>query len=293
MDTCFDLPSLRAMVRDWKRQGLTVALVPTMGNLHEGHISLLARAREVADRTVASIFVNPIQFGKGEDYDNYPSTLSEDQDKLGAAGLDLLFAPDLNELYPGGTESDTRVTVPELSDILCGEFRPGHFTGVATVVAKLLINVQPDFALFGNKDFQQVQVIRRMASDLLIPVEIIAMPIIREADGLAMSSRNSYLDGEQRQTAATIFRTLGSAADRLRDGETPLATLEADGAGKLNDAGMRTEYFSVRQRDALKPPEAGDQELIILCAAWLGAARLIDNIQVDLDEPLAAARLAS
>ncbi|MEQ8661077.1 MAG: pantoate--beta-alanine ligase [Gammaproteobacteria bacterium] len=288
METGFDLKTLRERVRGWKTEGLTIGLVPTMGNLHAGHISLLARARELADRTVVSIFVNPIQFGKGEDYERYPSTLAEDQEKLSAAGLDLLFAPDLAELYPAGIEEDTRVTVPQLSDILCGEFRPGHFSGVATVVAKLLINVQPDFALFGEKDFQQLLVIRRMAHDLLIPVDIIGMPIVREADGLAMSSRNSYLSDEQRITAALINRTLRAAAARVMTGAEALTAIESEAAATLADAGMRPEYFSVRRRADLALPRAGDRELVILTAAWLGSARLIDNIQLELGAPLGA-----
>ena len=286
MDTSFDLKSLRERVQRWKSAGLTVALVPTMGNLHEGHISLLSRAREIAERTVVSIFVNPIQFGKGEDYENYPSTLDDDLNKLERAGLDLLFAPNLSELYPAGTEEDTRVTVPALSDILCGEYRPGHFSGVATVVIKLLTNVQPDYALFGEKDYQQVQVIRRMVRDLLVPTEIVAMPIIREADGLAMSSRNSYLDSEQRDTAALIFQTLTAAAALVREQSRALADIEAEATRTLAAAGMRPEYFSVRRQDDLLPAGAGDQNLIVLVAAWLGSARLIDNIRVDLDRPI-------
>ncbi|MEX2480553.1 MAG: pantoate--beta-alanine ligase [Gammaproteobacteria bacterium] len=287
MITSFDLRSLRPKVREWQTAGLTIALVPTMGNLHAGHISLLERARELADRSVVSIFVNPIQFGKGEDYECYPSTLEADQIKLEQAGLDLLFAPNLNELYPGGTAEDTRITVPQLSEILCGEFRPGHFSGVATVVAKLLINVQPDFALFGEKDYQQLLVIRRMVQDLLIPGEIIGMPIIREPDGLAMSSRNNYLDATQRRTAVAISRTLQQAAERLRLHSTPLATIENEGAEALATAGMRPEYFTVRRQSDLALPAPGDRALIILTAAWLGSARLIDNIQVELQAPLA------
>ena len=280
-----DLKSLRATVREWKRNALTVALVPTMGNLHDGHLSLLARAREIADRSVVSIFVNPIQFGHGEDYELYPSTLEEDSAKLKQAGLDLLFAPNLAELYPGGITEDTRVTVPALSDILCGQFRPGHFSGVTTVVSKLLINVQPDYALFGEKDFQQVLVIKRMAHDLLYPVEIIGMPIVREADGLAMSSRNSYLDAGQRQVAATIHATLTAAAATLRSQTMSVAELEHRAAADLAAVGMRPEYFSVRRAADLAPPRAGDQALIILAAAWLGSARLIDNVQVTLERP--------
>ncbi|MGR8919425.1 MAG: pantoate--beta-alanine ligase [Gammaproteobacteria bacterium] len=282
METSFDLKSLREAVRGWKVDGHSIALVPTMGNLHDGHLSLLKRAREIAARSVVSIFVNPIQFGRGEDYERYPSTLDEDFAKLEAAGLDLVFAPNLAELYPGGIEEDTRVSVPALSDILCGEFRPGHFSGVATVVSKLLINVQPDYALFGEKDYQQVQVIRRMATDLLMPTEIIAMPIIREPDGLAMSSRNAYLDDAERQTAGLIYRTLTTAAQQLSAGAAPIATIEREGSAALAAAGMRPEYFSVRRQDDLAAPAAGDRRLIVLTAAWLGSARLIDNIRVEL-----------
>lgn len=288
MITNSDLKTLRQTLRDWRRDGLSVALVPTMGNLHDGHISLLARAREIADRSVASIFVNPIQFGRGEDYERYPSTLDADRAKLGAAGLDLLFAPNLAELYPGGIEEDTRVSVPALSDILCGEFRPGHFSGVATVVSKLLINTQPDYALFGEKDYQQVMVIRRMVRDLLFPVEIIGMPIIREADGLAMSSRNSYLKPEERRVAAGIYASLTRAAQELGAQVQAIDVLEGRVAEELKALGMRPEYISVRKATDLALPKAGDQDLIILAAAWLGGARLIDNIRVMLAKPLAA-----
>ncbi|MBK6658232.1 MAG: pantoate--beta-alanine ligase [Proteobacteria bacterium] len=288
MITNYDLKTLRETLREWRREGLTVALVPTMGNLHDGHISLLARAREIADRSVVSIFVNPIQFGRGEDYERYPSTLDADRAKLEAAGLDLLFAPNLAELYPGGIEEDTRVTVPALSDILCGEFRPGHFSGVATVVSKLFINTQPDFALFGEKDFQQVMVIRRMVRDLLFPVKIIGMPIIREADGLAMSSRNSYLKPAERQVAAGIFASLTRAATELREQTQGIAALEQRCVEELTALGMRPEYISVRSALDLSLPKAGDQDLIILAAAWLGGARLIDNVRVMLSKPLAA-----
>ncbi len=285
METSFDLRSLREKIRQWSSAGDSIALVPTMGNLHDGHISLLSRGRELADRSVVSIFVNPIQFGRGEDYENYPSTLEADLSKLERAGADLVFAPNLAELYPGGTGEDTRVTVPALSDILCGEFRPGHFAGVATVVIKLLINVQPTYALFGEKDYQQVQVIRRMVSDLLMPAQIIAMPIIREADGLAMSSRNSYLDSAQRQTATIIFRTLSEAGARLSAGAGSHQEIEREAIAALTDAGLRPEYFSIRRQADLAPPTADDRALIILVAAWLGSARLIDNLKVDLEPP--------
>ncbi len=257
-----------------------------MGNLHDGHLSLLTHAKEIADRTVVSIFVNPIQFGRGDDYERYPSTLDDDFSKLEDVGLDLVFAPDLQELYPGGISEDTRVTVPAISDILCGEFRPGHFTGVATVVIKLLINVQPDYALFGDKDYQQVLVIRRMVNDLLIPVEIVSLPIVREEDGLAMSSRNNYLNADCRRRATGVFAALSKAAKKLEAQAASIAALESECRAGMESNGMRTEYVSIRRPSDLTPAQAGDRELIILTAAWLDDTRLIDNVQVRLTEPL-------
>lgn len=274
------LPDLREIIRHWRRQGHTIGFVPTMGNLHGGHISLLARARELADRTVVSVFVNPIQFGKGEDYERYPSTLPEDSSKLSANGLDLLFAPDLKQLYPGGMDVDTRVTVPQLSDILCGKYRPGHFSGVATVVTKLFANVEPDVALFGEKDYQQVLVIQRMAKDLCMPVRVLGMPIVREADGLAMSSRNAYLSPAERALAPVIHQELLRAATRLARGEASVPQVELGGMRALQQAGLRPEYFSVRRAEDLGEPGRGDADLRILAAAWLGKARLIDNVPV-------------
>lgn len=283
MVTVHDLPALREIIGRWRRAGRSIAFVPTMGNLHGGHLSLLERARQVADRTVVSIFVNPIQFGAGEDYASYPSTLGEDSRKLQAAGLDLLFAPDLSQLYPGGIDSDTRVTVPELSSILCGRFRPGHFSGVATVVIKLLANVQPDVALFGEKDYQQLLVIRRMVNDLCIPVDIVGMPVVREPDGLAMSSRNGYLSSEERQRAPLIYRSLQAAAEKLRRGQADFAAIEEAGMTALREGGFRPEYFSVRRSEDLGEPGRNDRCLSILVAAWLGRARLIDNVKVRLE----------
>ena len=284
MKTVYDLQNLRQAIADWKYQGLSIAFVPTMGNLHAGHLSLLEEARRTADQTVVSIFVNPIQFGKGEDYERYPSTLDEDSRKLAAAGLDLLFAPDLQQLYPGGMDVDTRVTIPQLSNILCGKFRPHHFAGVATVVCKLFVNVQPDFALFGEKDYQQLLVIKRMARDLCMPTGIIGMPIYREADGLAMSSRNSYLTAEQRQKAPLIYRTLQDAGEQLQHSTRDIAGIEKRGMETLEEHGFRPEYFSIRRSDDLDEPAADDTRLRILTAAWLGTARLIDNIQVTLTD---------
>ena len=278
-----DLDGLRAVVADWRHHGRSIALVPTMGNLHDGHISLLERARELADRTVVSIFVNPIQFGKGEDYERYPSTLDADRARLEEAGLDLLFAPDLAQLYPGGTDDDTRVTVPpQLAGILCGAYRPGHFSGVATVVSKLFINAQPDIALFGEKDYQQLLVIRRAAHDLCMAVEVQGMPTIREADGLAMSSRNGYLTAEQRAIAPLVYQVLTDAAAQVSGDFSELPAIEAAASARLEQAGFRPEYFSVRRSADLAVPVPGDRSLRILVAAWLGEARLIDNLAVEL-----------
>jgi pantoate--beta-alanine ligase len=280
MEIHYELQSLRSAIAGWKRQGQRIALVPTMGNLHDGHLSLLKHAHTLAERTVVSIFVNPIQFGKGEDYQRYPSTLGEDKVKLEGEGLDLLFAPDLDQLYPGGTDEDTRVTVPGLSSILCGRFRPGHFSGVATVVTKLFINIQPDVALFGEKDYQQLLVIRRLVHDLCLPVTIIGVPIIRESDGLAMSSRNAYLTAEQRRQAALLYQTLQAAAAAVQQEESDLAAIEQEGVARLEQAGFRPEYFSIRRAEDLAEPGPGDSDLRILVAAWLGEARLIDNLAV-------------
>jgi len=283
MKTVFDLQGLREVIAELKKEGSKIAFVPTMGNLHAGHISLLEKAREFADRTIVSIFVNPIQFGKGEDYENYPSTLDADSKKLEASNLDLLFVPNLKELYPGGVDVDTRVNIPKLSSILCGKFRPGHFSGVATVVTKLLINVTPDYAFFGEKDYQQLLIIRRLVSELCIPTEIIGMPIVRESDGLAMSSRNAYLNEAERKVAPAIYKTLQAAAEKLRQKTASFNSIEVEGVAALQTAGLRPEYFSIRRASDLGEPGAGDQELSILVAAWLGSARLIDNLKVKLD----------
>ena len=285
METVSSLRGLRSVVERWKRSGYSIALVPTMGNLHDGHISLLNHARDCADRTVMSIFVNPIQFGKGEDYQRYPSTLADDKNKLEKYGLDLLFTPDLEQLYPDGTDIDTRINVPGLSKILCGESRPNHFSGVATVVAKLLGNVQPDVAFFGEKDYQQLLVIKRMVSDLCLPVEIVGLPIVREPDGLAMSSRNAYLSQDERRRAPEIYRTLTTAAADLRQGNKSMDEIETEALDRLQQTGFRPEYVSIRRTEDLQQPTPGDTRLSILVAAWLGPARLIDNCIVRLSPP--------
>ncbi len=282
MDVIFDLKTLREKIRFWKKDGLSISFVPTMGNLHAGHLSLISGASEKGDKTIVSIFVNPIQFGHGEDYEKYPSTLDHDLTKLGDESVDMVFAPNLNELYPAGIESDTRVTIPALSEILCGKFRPGHFSGVATVVMKLFNNVQPDFSFFGAKDFQQILVIRRMVEDLLLPIEIVSMPIIREIDGLAMSSRNSYLSKVERASSVEIYSVLVQAAKSLSEGFTSIDEIETQSISTLAQKGFDVEYCSVRQSLDLATPTAGHKNLVILVAAWLGETRLIDNIRLDL-----------
>jgi pantoate--beta-alanine ligase len=279
MNICPDLKSLRACLRDWRREGLSVALVPTMGNLHAGHIDLVNRARQHAARVVVSVFVNPLQFGKNEDFDRYPRTPEADADRLRSAGADALFMPAVAEVYPRGLEAQTRIEVPGISDILCGAFRPGHFSGVATVVNMLFNMVQPDVALFGEKDYQQLLVIRRMTRDLHLPVEVIGVPTVRDADGLALSSRNQYLGADERRLAPLIYRTLQATAAQLRSGSQDFAGLEAQGAEALRQAGFRPDYYRILGPE-LAPPAPGDAERVILVAAWLGKARLLDNLRV-------------
>jgi len=283
MEIIFDLKGLRGAVSGWKNQSNSIALVPTMGNLHLGHLSLIEGAKDKADRTVVSIFVNPIQFGHGEDYELYPSTLEQDLDILRDAHVDLVFAPNLGELYPAGIEADTRITVPDISDILCGEFRPGHFSGVATVVMKLFINVQPDYAFFGEKDYQQTLVIKRLVSVLLLPVKVLTLPIIREDNGLAMSSRNSYLNESQKQLSSEIYKAIEKAATMVRTRADSFDGIEKSSVDRLEGLGFKVEYFSIRRRQDLKLVNDGvDKSLIILVAAWIGDTRLIDNLQVDI-----------
>jgi pantoate--beta-alanine ligase len=281
MDLLEQVAELRQRVAAWRRSGARVAFVPTMGNLHLGHLTLVRVARTQADRTVASIFVNPLQFGPREDLAAYPRTLERDREMLAAEGTDLLFAPAVEAVYPRGREVQTRVEVPGLSGILCGASRPGHFTGVATVVCELFNMVQPDLAVFGEKDFQQLLVIRRMTEDLSLPVEIQGVPTVREADGLALSSRNGYLTADERGRAPAIYRALQAARDRLVEG-TAMDAVEAAGREALSRAGLVPDYFSVRRSEDLAEPQAADRELVVLAAAHLGKARLIDNLRVSL-----------
>ena len=280
MQTIEQTEPLRQKISDWRRRGELIAFVPTMGNLHAGHMSLVEEARRRARRVVVSIFVNPMQFGPGEDFERYPRTLAEDSRMLKEAGVDLLFAPTVAEIYPRGHGAATRIEVPEVSEGLCGEFRPGHFVGVATVVAKLFNMVQPDIAVFGQKDYQQLAVIRRMVTDLCFPIEIIGAPTVREADGLALSSRNGYLSASERARAPLIYQLLSRIARAIGQGARDFRRLEAEAEAELKAAGFEPEYISVRQRETLKVAEAGDRALVVLAAARLGTTRLIDNLEI-------------
>jgi len=283
MNTVKSVLELRAAVARARGEGKRIAFVPTMGNLHSGHAALVTKAAQRADFVVASIFVNPLQFGPSEDLDKYPRTLAADQEKLLEAGCHLLFAPTVEEMYPDGTGVQTRVSVPQLSEGLCGASRPGHFEGVATVVSKLFNMVQPDLAVFGQKDFQQLAVIRAMVRDLNMPIQIIGEPTVRAEDGLALSSRNGYLTTEQRATAPVVYRTLSQLAEAVRQGRRDYAALIAEGQQALVAAGLKPDYLEVRHALNLRPATADDRDLVILVAAYLGNTRLIDNLHLNLD----------
>jgi pantoate--beta-alanine ligase len=280
LQTVTTIAALREVLQGWRRAGQRIAFVPTMGNLHAGHMSLLAAARQRAERVVSSVFVNPLQFGPQEDFAAYPRTPEDDSALLAQAGCDLLFRPEVAEMYPDGGDLATRISLPALSNTLCGLIRPGHFDGVATVVAKLFGIVQPDVAVFGEKDFQQLAVIRRMTLDLSLPVEVVGAPTVRAPDGLALSSRNRYLSESERAVAPCVHAALLRAVQRLVDGETDLAAIEAEGEGRLREQGLRTDYFAVRDAHSLQVPMPGSRELVVLAAARLGRARLIDNLRV-------------
>ncbi|UPG93163.1 pantoate--beta-alanine ligase [Luteibacter aegosomatissinici] len=281
MQTVTDAAALRATIRGWRTSGQTVGFVPTMGNLHEGHHSLLKLARARADRVVASVFVNPTQFGPGEDFERYPRTLAQDQVGLAEAGCDVLFAPEVATLYPFGAEGSVSIHVPGVTETLEGAHRPGHFDGVATVVSKLFHLVQPDFAVFGQKDFQQLKVIERMVRDLSLPVKIMSGPTLRDDDGLAKSSRNQYLTPAERQRAPQIYATLTQMRDLFRQGHNWQA-LETAARARLERAGFVPDYVAIRRADDLAEPAADEREgLVALVAARLGATRLIDNLPFD------------
>ena len=280
MQTLNQGAALRTIVARWRAHGASIALVPTLGNLHVGHLALVEQAVRMADHTVVTIFVNPTQFVAGEDYEHYPRTLAQDSLLLSENRVDVLFTPTVKEIYPAGLDKPTRVEVPMLDTILCGAFRPGHFTGVATVVTKLLNLVQPTVAVFGEKDYQQLLVIKRLVNDLCIPVEIRSVPTVRAPDGLAMSSRNSYLSAEERQRAPLLYQTLKAAAEAILRGDTAFAAIEDRSMETLKAAGFKPDYFAVRRAEDLGLPEETPTDRRILAAAWLGQARLIDNIAV-------------
>ena len=258
-----------------------VAFVPTMGNLHAGHLALVRNAREHGDCVVVSVFVNPLQFGPSEDFQNYPRTLEADCTQLKQAGVDVVFAPSVAEMYP--TPQQVEIVPPPIASELCGAFRPGHFHGVATVVAKLFNIVQPAVAVFGKKDFQQLFVIRAMARELNFPVQVVGAETLRAEDGLALSSRNGYLSAQDRQEAPRLYRALSTMADQLKSGAHDYAQLAGTARQTLESNGWRVDYVSVRDAATLMPPTGATNQLVILGAAWLGATRLIDNIEVSLD----------
>ena len=279
MKTLARIAELRELVTEWRLARQSIAFVPTMGNLHLGHASLIGAAHLHGRRVVASIFVNPLQFGPSEDYTAYPRTPEDDGALLAGHGVDALFAPTVDEMYPAGNSVATVIDVPELTGVLCGAFRPGHFQGVATVVVKLLCLVQPDVAIFGEKDYQQLTVIRRVVEDLNVPVKIVGAPTVRAEDGLALSSRNRYLTPEERATAPRLYRALDHARRRIESGDTDLAGIEAEGLQALAAAGIRPDYFAVRTADRLAAPVGEELHLVVLAAGRLGRARLIDNLQ--------------
>lgn len=273
---------LRDRVNQWRRAGERVAFVPTMGNLHAGHGSLVTEARQRAQRVVVSVFVNPLQFGPNEDYAAYPRTPNEDRQLLESLGVDLLFVPEVEDMYPHGQASTARVQVPDLDSILCGAFRPGHFTGVATIVAKLLNLVQPDIGIFGEKDFQQLMIIRRAVEDLCMPIEIVGAATTRESDGLAMSSRNRYLSTEDRAIAPRIFAELDGTRKQIEGGSRNFEALERSGFEALKAVGFKPDYFSIRDASNLLAPSPQSREVVILTAARIGRARLIDNVRATI-----------
>lgn len=276
------LPLLRQQIRRLRMEGKRVALVPTMGNLHDGHMKLVDEAKARADVVVVSIFVNPMQFDRPEDLARYPRTLQEDCEKLNKRKVDLVFAPSVKEIYPNGTETHTYVDVPGLSTMLEGASRPGHFRGVSIIVSKLFNLVQPDIACFGEKDFQQLALIRKMVADMGFDIEIVGVPIMRAKDGLALSSRNGYLTAEQRKIAPGLYKVLSSIADKLQAGERDLDEIITIAGQELNEKGFRADDIQIRDADTLLEVSETSKRAVILVAAWLGDARLIDNKMVEL-----------
>jgi pantoate--beta-alanine ligase len=282
MITVETVAALREQVSRLRQSGKRIAFVPTMGNLHAGHVHLMQEARRHAPAVVASVYVNPLQFGQGEDFDSYPRTPSHDKVVLLSAGVDVLFKPAESEMYPRGKAVQTFVEVPGLGDDLCGAFRPGHFRGVTTVVNRLFNLVTPDVAVFGKKDYQQWLLIRLMTADLGLPVEIVGVDTVREPDGLALSSRNNYLSPEQRQVAPRLYEALVRLRDRVQREGMHLAAAEENAVIDLQADGFRPDYVHVRRQSDLQLPAAEDRRLVVLAAAWLGKTRLIDNVEFEL-----------
>jgi len=272
------IQELRAQISRWRQQGERIAFVPTMGNLHDGHLSLVRIGKEQADRLVSSIFVNPMQFAPNEDFDSYPRTLERDCKALMEAHCDLVYLPDVHDLYPQDLPHMTRVEVPDITSRLEGQFRPGHMTGVSTIVLKLFNLVQPDIAIFGKKDYQQWRLIEKMVRDLNLPIDIIGGETRREADGLAMSSRNQYLSADERSHSLALFRQLTAAAQSIRAGQDVAAVLQA-AVNQLSQAGFQVDYFELCNRHSLEPAVAGEP-MVLLAAARMGKTRLIDNLEI-------------
>lgn len=271
---------LRAACKTLRADNETIGLVMTMGNLHDGHLALVDKAKELADHVIATIFVNPMQFDKADDLAAYPRTLREDSEKLERAGVEIVFVPSNEEIYPNGADGNAKITVPGFVDRLEGQSRPGHFVGVATVVNKVFNMVNPDFSIFGEKDIQQLVMIQKMVKDLNMPIEVIGLPTKREADGLAMSSRNGYLTKEQRAIAPSFNAILSDLVRKIQNKNDDFRQLESDAMQSLVDAGFGRDYVEVCRYEDFEPAKKGDENLIVVAAAWLGKARLIDNIRV-------------
>ena len=282
MKVISDIASLRELVSDCKRTGRSVGFVPTMGNLHDGHLQLVKRAKSHNDIVIVSIFVNPMQFGENEDLDAYPRTIEEDKAKLVNDGVDAVFLPSVSDMYPCGLKAQTYVEVPGITDVLCGASRPGHFRGVATVVSKLFNMVQPDDAFFGEKDFQQLQVIHAMVRDLSMSVNVHGVATQREASGLAMSSRNGYLSNEEKATASFIYQEMTRAKALIEQGDTQFSDIADSIVNNLEAKGFKNDYVSIVNANTLQRPVAGDKHLVIVVALFMGTTRLIDNLQITL-----------
>ena len=275
-------PMLRREIRRWKQEGKRIALVPTMGNLHDGHMALVKEAREQADVVVVSVFVNPMQFERSDDLERYPRTLQQDCELLNRHGVDLVFAPSPAEIYPQGLHGQTFVDVPGLSTLLEGASRPGHFRGVSTIVSKLFNLVQPEIACFGEKDYQQLALIRKMVADMGYDMEIVGVPTVRAKDGLALSSRNGYLSTEERKIAPNLSKVMNSMAERLAKGDRHIEEIIADAETALSEKGLQADGLAIVDADTLMPLTTDSTRAVILMAAWLGKARLIDNQLVEL-----------